>query len=59
MPNQIQLKITERTRFAEGHLFGDTGAYERLVGRAYFTVDPQEPAQEGIVDLDKVSLKCE
>lgn len=56
MPNQIQLKITERTRFAEGHLFGDTGAYERLVGRAYFNVDPQEPAQEGIVDLDKVSL---
>ena len=29
------------------------GAYERLVGRARFAVDPDAPAQAGIVDLDK------
>ena len=28
-------------------------AYERLVGRARFAVDPDAPAQVGIVDLDK------
>ena len=53
MSSRIAIDIRERTPFAEGHAFGDAGAYERLVGRARLAVDPDAPAQAGIVDLDK------
>ena len=53
MTNRITLDITERTPFAVGHAFGETGAYERLSGRVHFDVDPLAPAQARIVDLDK------
>ena len=52
MTNRIELRITERIPFADGHGFGDVGAYERLSGRAHFAVDPHAAAQAGIVDLD-------
>ena len=51
MTNLIELKITERGPFAGGHEFGTVGAYERLVGRAHFAVDPKASAQKGITDL--------
>ena len=38
--------------FAEGATFGETGAYERLTGTAYFEVDPNDPLNAVIVDLD-------
>jgi hypothetical protein len=53
MTNAVELRITERGAFADGHAFGESGAYERLVGRAHFAVDPRADAQAGIVDLDK------
>ena len=53
MTNRIELSITERFSFADGYEFGSVGAYERLVGRAHFAVDPGAPAQRGITDLDK------
>ena len=53
MTNQITLDIHERSAFAAGERFGDTGAYERLSGRVHFDVDPLALAQTGIVDLDK------
>ena len=49
----IELHITDRRAFAGGHSFGETGAYERLSGRALFAVDPLAPAQHDVVDLDK------
>ncbi|MBV8088164.1 MAG: hypothetical protein JO139_01070 [Alphaproteobacteria bacterium] len=52
MTNRLELSITERFSFAEGHEFGTVGAYERLIGRAHFAVDPAAPAQHGITDLD-------
>ncbi len=52
MTNAVRIEITERMPFADGALFGDSGAYERLVGRAWYAVDPAAPAQAGIVDLD-------
>ena len=45
MTNRVELSIAERFRFADGHEFAAVGAYERLVGRAYFAVDPGAPAQ--------------
>ena len=53
MRNRIAIDILERAAFADGHEFAGAGAYERLVGRARFAVDPEAPAQAGIVDLDK------
>jgi hypothetical protein len=53
MTNRLDLSISERSAFADGHEFGSVGAYERLVGRAHFAIDPSAPAQHGVIDLDK------
>jgi hypothetical protein len=49
--NRITLELSAPTAFAGGHAFGDTGAYERLRGRAHFAVDPLAPAQAGVTDI--------
>ena len=41
MSGTVELHIAERRPFADGHAFGDVGAYERLTGRAHFAVDPR------------------
>lgn len=43
--------VLERNPFAEGMVFGDTGAYEKIRGIATFSLDPDAPANAGIVDL--------
>ncbi len=44
--------ITSRTLLAGGLSFGGTGPYERLVGRIEFALDPADPHNVGIVDLN-------
>ena len=44
--------ITSRTLLAGGQSFGATGSYERLVGRIEFALDPADPHNVGIVDLN-------
>jgi hypothetical protein len=56
MINRVELLVAERFPFAGGHEFGAVGAYERLVGRAHFAVDPGAPAQQGITDIDKAPV---
>jgi len=53
MKTTLTFGLSEREAFAGGETFGETGAYERLTGRAVFSVDPHDPAQHQIVDLDK------
>ncbi|HEX5327524.1 MAG TPA: alpha/beta hydrolase domain-containing protein, partial [Acetobacteraceae bacterium] len=53
MNEASELRITERRDFAGGRPFGDAGAYERLSGQVHFAVDPRDPANAGVVDLDK------
>ena len=53
MSNRIAIDILERRAFADDHAFDEAGTYERLTGRARFAVDPDAPAQAGIVDLGK------
>lgn len=48
-----RIEITERAPFADAAQFGDAGAYEKIRGRAYFSVDPRHRANARIVDLDK------
>ena len=40
-------------RFADGMSFGDVGAYQRLDGTAYMEVDPYDPLNAVIVNLDR------
>lgn len=51
MTNRIVLDLPDRQTFADGQSFGDVGAYERLRGRARFTVDPEAAAQAGVTDI--------
>jgi len=44
--------ITTRTPLADRKTFGSTGPYERLVGRIEFALDPADPHNSGIVDLN-------
>jgi hypothetical protein len=45
--------VVEQTRpFAPGTSFGNIGVYERLDGTAYMEVDPQDPHNNFIVDLN-------
>ena len=53
MDHGLKLRIREREAFAEGHAFGEVGPYERLIGRAHFAVDPDDPAYADVVDLDR------
>jgi hypothetical protein len=48
-----RVEITSRTDVMNGAVFGSTGAYEQLAGRIYFAVDPANPRNRVIVDIDK------
>jgi len=49
----VRVEITSRTDIQEGKPFGNAGAYEKIVGRVYFAVDPANLHNRQIVDLDK------
>jgi len=47
-----RFEIESRTPFANGESFGDVGAYERIVGKVYYAIDPALRQNRTIVDLD-------
>lgn len=58
MPSTTEARVVrltvERTRpFAEGKSFGAAGPYVRMEGTAFFEVDPNDPLNALIVNLDK------
>jgi hypothetical protein len=55
----VTLEIRESIAFADGHAFGETGAYERLTGRAHYRVDPRDAAQAAVFDIDKAPVDAE
>jgi len=48
-----RIEVTSRSDVLGGKPFGDTGSYEKVVGKAYFAVDPNDPANKQIIDVDK------
>ncbi|MEQ1946176.1 MAG: alpha/beta hydrolase domain-containing protein [Bryobacteraceae bacterium] len=48
-----KIEIASRTDVQAGQAFGSTGAYEKLVGKVYFSIDPKNPHNFAIVDGDK------
>ncbi len=49
----VRVEITSRADIQDGKPFGNSGAYEKIVGRVYFAVDPSNLHNRQIVDLDK------
>ena len=49
----LRLEVAERSDVLQGRAFGNAGPYERIVGKAYFAVDPKLPANQIIADIDK------
>jgi hypothetical protein len=45
------LKILKRELILEGQSFGNTGAYEKLVGTIYFQVDPELEGNRCVTDI--------
>ena len=48
----VRIELSERSDVLDGKSFGPAGPYERLVGKAYFAVDPKNPANRIIADID-------
>jgi len=49
----VRVQIDGRSPFADGHVFGRSGAYERLYGRLHIEVDPDDPANARVSDLKR------
>ena len=49
----VRLVVEQRRPVLDGKSFGEVGPYERLDGVVYFEVDPQDPLNRVIVNLDK------
>jgi hypothetical protein len=54
----LRIEITSRTNVLQGNAFGETWAYERIIGRVYFSAPVANKHNRQIVDLDNaVNLK--
>ncbi len=48
-----RVEILSRADVQDGRAFGGAGAYERIIGRVYFAVNPKNIHNRQIVDIDK------
>jgi hypothetical protein len=48
-----RVEILSRADVQDGRTFGLVGAYERIIGRVYFAVDPANIHNRQVVDMDK------
>src|SRR4051812_25124485 len=48
-----RVEIQRREDVLAGKAFGKTGPYEKLIGKVYFAVDPENPHNKIIADLDR------
>ena len=47
----VRIEIQSREPFADGHVFGRSGPYERIIGKLHFEVDPADAANQRVTDL--------
>src|SRR5689334_54659 len=47
----VRVEITDTKPAFDGRSFGEVGPYERVIGKAYGEVDPQQPANALIQDI--------
>jgi alpha/beta hydrolase family protein len=55
----LRIEVAERSDVLEGRSFGKSGPYERIIGKAYFGVDPNHAANRIITDVDKAPRNAE
>jgi len=55
----VRIEVKERSDVLDAKAFGASGSYERIVGRAWFAVDPTLAANRIIVDIDKAPRNAE
>jgi hypothetical protein len=48
-----RIDVASHTPVLNGKSFGDVGSYEKIVGKVFFSVDPSDPRNKAIVDLDQ------
>jgi len=48
----VRIEVTSRSDVADGKTYGLAGPYERIAGTIYFAVDPNNPANRIITDID-------
>jgi hypothetical protein len=54
----VRVEVASRADVLNGRAFGDTGSYERITGRVFFSIAVANPHNRGIVDLgNAVNLK--
>src|SRR3712207_4584800 len=51
MSGLVDFIARSRASFAGDAVFGETGPYELIEGRAHFAIDPDDPAQAGVFDI--------
>src|SRR5581483_9507978 len=51
----VRVEVTSRSDVDNGKPFGLVGAYEKITGRVYFAVNPENSHNRQIVDLDKAA----
>jgi hypothetical protein len=54
-----RVDITSRSAVAGGQAFGTVGAYEKLAGTIAFALDPRDPRNARIVDLDRAPREAD
>lgn len=54
----VRIEVTSRADVLAGKAFGAAGAYEKLAGRIYFSVDPKNAANHIITDIAKAPLNA-
>ena len=48
-----RIEVMSRTDVLEARPFGEAGAYEKIIGKVHFAVNPEDAHNRLIVDLDK------
>ena len=49
-----RFEIIRREPFADGMIFSEVGAYERIEALAHYRVDPKDPTNRDLTDIDHV-----
>jgi len=55
----LRIEVSERSDVLDGKAFASAGPYERIVGKAFFAVDPNLPANKIIADITKAPRNAE
>jgi hypothetical protein len=49
----VRFEVTSRADVLAGKAFGAAGGYEKIVGKIHFAIDPRNPVNQIITDIDK------